>query len=502
MANDVVFIKGASGLGRPLAGEDHITGYLHYTSATLPSGFSSNDRIKQIFSVPEAEALGITNTSLGATASTATYLVTNKGAAADTIAFTVAAISGTVTLASYTTIAGDVATLITAAAKLASEINLGTATHGFSAVSDGIDTVTVTAPKNQGIFLNSGSPYTMTIVGTTAGTLTQNVVPGVASTIDIMHYNISEYFRMNPKGQLYVGIYALSTDFAEITTMQNYTLGKLRQIGVYSQAAFATGDVTKMQTIATANETNKKPLEVIYQGDFSGTADLTALSTLHSLTAQNVSVTFGQDGAATGYFLWKATNKSIGCLGTTIGAISFAKVSDSIAWTGKFNAANTEFETLNFANGQVFSVISDGSIDALDAKGYIFLRKFVNFSGSYFNNPYTAVAITSDYSRINNNRTINKAIRNTRSFLLPALASPIRVNSDGTLSEDVIGYFESLVARAMDVMERDAEISAYTVTINPLQDVLATSEIVITLAIVPIGSADNIIVNIGFTTNI
>lgn len=500
--NDVVFIKGAGGLGRPLAGEDYISAYLHYTSATLPSGFSSGDRIKQVFSVAEAEALGITNTQLGATAATATYQITNKGVAGDVILFKVTDIGGENTLASYTTVSADVATLVTAAAKLAAEINLSTGTTGYSAVSDGVDTVTITAPKTEGVFLNSGTPYVMTITGTTAGTLTQNAVAGVASTIDIMHYNISEYFRMQPKGNLYIGIYALSTDFAEITTMQDYSLGKIRQIGVYSQAAFSTGDVTKMQTIATANETNHKPLEIIYQADFSGSADLTALGTLHGLTAQNVSVTFGQDGAATGYYRWKATNKSIGCLGTTLGAVSFSKVSDSIAWVGKFNAANVEFETLNFANGQVYTAISDGALDNLDGKGYIFLRKFVNLSGSYFNNPYTCIAITSDYSRIPNNRTINKAIRNVRTFLLPALSSPIKVNSDGTLTEDVIGYFESLCARALDVMERDSELSAYEVVINPAQDVLATSKIVVTLNIVPIGWADNIEVNIGFTTSI
>ena len=56
--NDVVFNLGASGLGRPLPGEDHISGLLVYTSATLPTGFASNDRIKVVYSVAEAVALG------------------------------------------------------------------------------------------------------------------------------------------------------------------------------------------------------------------------------------------------------------------------------------------------------------------------------------------------------------------------------------------------------------------------------------------------------------
>ena len=499
--NDVVFIKGQGGLGRPLAGEDHISGLLFYTSATLPTGFSSNDRIKQVFSLAEAEALGITNVGTGATAATATFEVTNKGAVGDTVKLVVTGIEGAVTIAEYTQVTADVVSLTTSAARLAAEINLGTLTHGYSA-SPSTATVTITAPKTEGLFLNSGTPYVATLTGTVAGTLVQNVVTGVASTIDIMYYHVSEYFRVQPKGNLYIGIYAVSADFAEVTTMQNYSLGVVRQLGVYTQAAYASGTVTLLQTQATANETNHKPLEILYNPDFQGTADLTALVSLHTLTAQNVSVMFGQDGAAKGYKLWKATAKSIGCLGTCLGAISLSKVSESIAWVGKFNIASTEYDTLNFANGQVYNVISDGSISNLDAKGFVFLRKHIGLSGSYFNNPYTAIAITSDYSRINNNRTINKAIRGLRTFLLPALASPIQVNSDGTLTDDVVAYFESLCKRALDVMQRDAEVSAFSVTIDPSQDILSTSTLEISVSIVPIGSADNIEVNVGFAVSI
>jgi len=51
-------------------------------------------------------------------------------------------------------------------------------------------------------------------------------------------------------------------------------------------------------------------------------------------------------------------------------------------------------------------------------------------------------------------------------------------------------------------MERDDELSAFGVTIDPLQNVLSTSKLEITISIVPIASADNIEVNIGFTTSL
>ena len=44
---------------RTLAGEDHISGLLFYHN-TLPSGFSTTDRIKAVSSIETAEELGIT----------------------------------------------------------------------------------------------------------------------------------------------------------------------------------------------------------------------------------------------------------------------------------------------------------------------------------------------------------------------------------------------------------------------------------------------------------
>lgn len=508
MSNSIIFNKGQGGLGRPLPGTDYISALLFYSGATLPSGFTSNDRIKTVYSVADAVALGITNTSLGATASTSTYQFTNAGATGDTMAYTAAIVGNagleTVTLCSYTTIAADVVSTSTAATRFAAEVNLGTPTHGFTA-SANTATVTITAPTNQGVYLNSGTVYVATIVGTIAGTLTQNVVAGVASDIDIMYYHISEFFRVQPKGKLYVGVYALADigTFSNVTDMQNFAEGEIKQIGIYQKnTAFSTAHVTTLQAIYDALDALHKPLQIFYNAEIQGTANVTSLTNLRLLAAENVSVTIGQDGKAKGFKLWKATAKSIGCLGTALGAVALSKVSDSIAWVGKFNMADTEFEILNFSNGQVLTALSDGTINNTDNFGYIFLKKHIGISGSYFNDSHTCIPITNDYAYIENGRTIDKAIRSLRTFLLPQLASPILVNADGTLTEDLISYYETLCSRALEVMQRDQELSAFNIIIDPAQDVLSTSEIEITVELVPVGVARTISVNIGFTVSI
>lgn len=505
--NSITFNKGQGGLGRPLDGTDYISGLLFYTAA-LPSGFTAGDRIKIVYSVADAVALGITNTSLGETKSTATYLVTNKGAANDTHVLTCAIVGNagleTVTLASYTQITADAASTTTAATRLAAEINLGTATHGFTA-SPSTATVTITAPAGQGVFLNSGTPYVSTVVGTLAGTLTQNVVTGVASEIDILYYHIEEFFRVQPKGKLYVGVYAVADvgTFASVTLMQNFATGEIKQLGIYDKStAFATTNVTALQAVYNTLSAAYKPLHIVFNAEIQGTTSVASLTDLRLLNAPNVTVTAGQDGKAKGFKLWKATAKSIGCVGTTLGAVALGKVSDSIAWVGKFNVSNVEFDVLNFANGEVLTSLSDGSINNTDNFGYVFPKKHIGITGSYFNNSHTSVPLTSDYAYIENGRTIDKAIRSLRTLLLPQLASPLLVNSDGTLRTDVVSYYETLCARALDQMQRDEEISAYSAVINPSQNVVSTGTLIIAVAIVPVGVARQIVVNIGFTVQI
>jgi hypothetical protein len=393
MANSVTLTKGAGGLGTPLTSTDHISGLISLTNE-LPSGFSTASRIQQVYSVAEAETLGITST--------------------------------------------------------------------FSV----------------------GDTWT-------------------ASSTDILHYHIEEYFRIQPKGNLYVGIYATSSDFAEITEMVDYANGEIKQIGIYDYTTYTSGNVSLIQAQLDLCETNNKPLVALYQPSFIGvTTSLSTLTTIHDQTNEGVSVLLGQDGGNLGKSLYDATTKTIGCVGTVLGAVSLSKVNESLAWINKYDLSATEYDTLAFGNGTQYASLSDNTINGIDGKGYLFLKKHVGIAGSYINNPYTAVALTSDYKYIHRNRTINKAIRNLRTFILPELARPLTFNSDGTLSEDIISYFETIGARALDQMIRDSEISNYSVYIDSSQNTLSTGELEINVMIIPVGTADVIKVNVGFVTSL
>ncbi|HWZ22861.1 MAG TPA: DUF2586 family protein, partial [Cytophagaceae bacterium] len=462
--NDVTFVKGQGGLGRPLDGEDHISGIVFYTN-TYPSGFDSSHKVKTVYSIDDTEALGILLDYSDETQATGTYLVTTAGTAGDVITFSVVETNATVVIGSYTVANSDTEALV--AAGIAAAINAGTSTHGYSATAPSA-TVTITARKGLGIFLNTGTPIAVNIStgGTIAGTLTQ-FTGGVASFRALMWYHISEYFRIQPKGVLYVGVFPVpgSYTFSEVSDVQSFAVGIIRQIAVYTTVNFATTQITALQTVAASLSTDHTPLSILFGANIPNTTNLSDLTDLGLLNSSYVSLVIGQDGNNFGHQLYLCSGKSITCLGATLGAVSRSKVSENIGWVKNYNMADTELDVIAFANGKLYRDVSTNSLDTLNTQHYIFLRKHIGISGSYFNDSYTAVISTSDYSTIENNRTIDKAIRNIRTFIIPELNGPLFVDPvSGQLSEDTIAYFTSLTSGPLEQMQRDGELSGFGVT--------------------------------------
>jgi|TARA_R110001606_G_scaffold8699_7_gene38236 hypothetical protein len=384
--NKLTFNVNSAGLGTPLASSDHKSGIVYYNN-TLPSGFSASDRIKTVFSLEEAEALGIVE---------------------------------------------------------------GTAAHA------------------------------------------------------VEWYHISQFFEKQPSGQLSIGYFAVpagTPSFLEVKTLQDALIGEIRQMAVYFiNSAYSATQVTAIQSRVTELQAEYKFLNVLYGADISGVSDLSTLATLRTLTAPNVSVCIGQDGNGKGAALYASKSYSITDLGAKLGAVAAANVNESISYIENFPMVTdgTEFDVVAFANGNAFLTTSVAQREALDDKGYLFLVKEIGLTGTFNNDSYTSVATTSDLATIENNRTIDKAKRLLRFFILPKLGSPLRVNTDGTLRPDTVATFKALAEKGLGQMETDRELSAYEVIINAAQNVVSTSKLELTVKIVPVGVAREIVINIGF----
>lgn len=407
--NQITFIRGEGGLGRPLAGKDHVCGLVGFcVDGGLPSGFTFYDRMKVVYSYAEAVALGLDTSD----------------AALD---------------------------------------------------------------------------------------------PDVA----VVAYAIQTAFEAQPKAVIYIGLFekaALApligaTQFAEIYTLARFADGNITLLGVVTNEALVAGDLNIIQGIATGLEAENKPVSsFLYSPNTSnffvgaGAAnELADFPDLRALANKKVSVVIGADGAGLGKTLATLHSTAFSALGACLGTLAAGKVNESIAWVGKNNVnANTlnEFDVPMLTGGDLVKMLSPSLVDGLNDKGYIFLIKHSERAGTYFNDSHTATTVTSDYAFIESNRTIDKAVRGCRTFLLPDLNSPIFVNTDGTLTEDTIAGFKNSAARALEQMERDGEISAFQVVIDPTQNTISTGKVVITIKIVPVGVARNIEVNIGFAVRI
>lgn len=380
--NDITFIRGNGGLGRPLAGEDHISGLLFY-HAGLPIGFG-DDHIKQILDLADAE---------------------DKGILAD-------------------------------------------------------------------------------------------------SAFRVLHYHISEFFRICDGATLFVGIYPENAAFTEISSLQDFAEGKIRQIGICTKTAFATTLVATLQERTAALESDYRYVDILLSADISTVADLTTLPDLRAQNKPDISVCIAQAGNATGAELFESEGKSVGCIGALLGSVAYAKVNQCIGWVEKFDMAGTQLDVPAFGNGQLVKE-KESALPTLNDKGYIFLRKLTGIAGSYWNDSHTCAAITSDYAYIEANRTMKKAMRGIRTYLLPYLNSNININPDnGTIDAVDVAVLENAAEKALEQMEKDGELSGYRAYINPAQNILATSELEIAIRQVPTGVIRKMKVKIGYAASL
>jgi hypothetical protein len=330
---------------------------------------------------------------------------------------------------------------------------------------------------------------------------------GTATDILIMHYHISEFYRINPGAKLFIAIYdeaETAETWAEIATVQNFSEGKIRNMGIFTKQAFATADMVLMQAIMTTLETENKPVSaVLYAADLSDVVTGSLVTLRTGIVAPKISGVLGQDGAGVGAALFTTAGYSITALGAMLGAVSKSKVSECIGWVEKFPMNSVELDVPAFANGDLIKNLTQAVIDAVDEKGYLFLVKYESDGQVYINDSHTAVVITSDFAYIASNRTMDQAIRSVRSKLLPQLNGPVLVDPQtGKLSPEYVTHIENLGDSALEQMERDGELSGFKTFVDPDQDVLSTSIVEVAIVNVPIGVSRRFNVKVSYATQV
>ena len=323
----------------------------------------------------------------------------------------------------------------------------------------------------------------------------------------VLHYTLASIFAMNPGVSLYVGIFKPangSNAFSEIKQIQNYAGGRLRQVGVWNGAVELSDTLlNSLQSVRTTLEQQNKPLSILYAPKV---ADVTKLPTdVAKIGRSGVSVIIAQDGAGVAAELYnhddnKASKASVSALGDLLGAVSKSKVHQSIAWVEEFP---TNIAVAAFGDGTKYCDLDTATIEELDAARYIFCRTYDGLAGSFFNDNHTLDVATSDYAYINDVRTMDKAVRGVRTYLLPKLGRPMKVDkSTGKLDRTVVEHLITTGTKALEEMEKAGELSGYRFDIDPDQNILATSRVRGVIKNVAVGVMRNLDLEIGFASSI
>ena len=504
--NDITINYGQGGLGRALDGEDFYSGILFYTDN---NPLNNNSTQAQILSLQQAEQLGIVGNYSDETPATTTLAVDTAGVTGDTLKIVCPEPNGFVTIADISIPASITGDTNDQAEYIANVINSGTRTHGYTATFT-TAFVVITSRAGLGIYPNS-NPILWFQTGT-LDVILDDTTNGVASEKAVWHYHIAEYFRLQPSGNLrvyFADITGNAFDFAELGYMQGSATGKLRQVAIYLANASKgiVANISLIQSIQSQVDlliSLHQPMSTIVAFNGYSVSDLTTLVDLGAYDCRSVSVTIGQDGANLGYNLTEATGYSMTDLGAVLGAVSLSAVNESIAWVSKFNMTNgVELSVPAFLNTSVVDMVGDANLlTQLNNYRYILLRSFVGVAGSFINDNHCAISEANDYAYMNDNRVIDKCHRLLYAGVLPFLNGTIKLEADGTLSLSTCGFVQGLASTSLDAMIRANEISNYQILIDPAQNILATSTLVVTANIQPTGVARNITINLGFVTSI
>ena len=321
---------------------------------------------------------------------------------------------------------------------------------------------------------------------------------------NLLYFHLSEIFRINPGINLYMGVNVnndpTETSFKEVSDLQNFSDGSIRQMAVYAPyVEYAEGALVALQGAAEGLEDACAPLSILYAPKV-GKAESLKEATQVNQSSRNVSVVIAQDGAGMADILQGklGTDASVTAIGTVLGLVSKAAVNESISWVAKFPAG---ISLPAFSDGTLVRNMDRTTLDKVDGNGFIFARTYPGLGGSYMSDSCT-MAKGTDYQTIESMRTMDKAIRGIRSFLIPELGRPLYIESaTGKLSVPTVEHLKTRANKALEDMEKAGELSGFTVDIDPNQNVLSNSTIEIIVKNVAVGVMRKVSVKIGFATS-
>lgn len=336
--------------------------------------------------------------------------------------------------------------------------------------------------------------------------------------------HIKDFYAMSGDGvELNVLLIDEATTFTNIFTPANANYvalqtrlitenGAIKQIGVALNPTFTETNVNGIsaelitaiplaQTFANLELSLFRPIVIICEGrKFTGT--VANAQSLRTLASGNVAIMIDRDKSRSDALaVGVALANNYAMLGLALGSVAGVHVGRNI---GRVKNEKVVGVTERESSGGV-KFISETDRNGLYDKGYIFFDNYLGKDGVFFVDDLTAELATSDYNSISRLRTWNKAVRIMYATYIENLKDELDYDvNTGRLSPVVIAGFKNELENAIlndmrsTLPSRENEIAGAKVTIDPLQDVVASNTIEATLEIYPLAQAKSIIGTVQF----
>lgn len=299
----------------------------------------------------------------------------------------------------------------------------------------------------------------------------------------LLHYHISEFFRLAPNGTLKLIVTDKTT--AKLFFESAAAKAKFREHTDTKRIGFVyNDDVVALDLVAEINACqlfinelfdDKIYLNGIY---LEGRNQTKAAISRRTLSAGKVSVVIAQDPAIASLDVAYAKYAAVGSI---LGMRAARKVNENLGSVDIIRKPNDRKGELtypltdNLRGLWLSAALSDGTLvssltniekTTLTTNGYIFAGSFQGFAGVYLNGEPTCIAISSDYSSGENNGVWDKAALGIRNALLPKVRGWFQRNpTTGKLKDTAITDLENIGKKPLQTMLVASEISGYDLVI-------------------------------------
>jgi hypothetical protein len=299
----------------------------------------------------------------------------------------------------------------------------------------------------------------------------------------LLHYHISEFFRLAPNGTLKLVI----TEAADAKHF--FESADIKALFRANSDVKRIGFVYDKEIVGFSIDTEVGAAQVFIDELFEDKIYLNGIYletrntgknavSKRALGASKVSLIIAQDP---GISILDAAYAKYAAVGSVLGMRAARKVNENLGSVDVINKPSLKKGDITYPLTDVSrelwlsAALSDGtavsSISMADQKGlttnaYIFAGGFQGFAGVYFNGEPTCILISSDYSTGENNGVWDKSAVAIRTALLPKVRGWFQRNAaTGKLRDTAITDLENIGKKPLNKMVAAEEISGYTLVI-------------------------------------